>query len=410
MQIPLGKFIGSILILIGTAIGAGMLALPLISAVAGFTVAAVLMILVWALMTITGLLVLEVNLALEPRACSFSSMADRTLGKTGKVVAWIACLLLLYSLTAAYMAGAASLLSNLFETFLHFKIPNFINALLFTVVFGGIVYWSTKATDYANRCLISIKGMLLVITLALLMPHINFINLLYFPHMQGAMTFFAAAPIFLCAFGYHTVIPSLRIYIGDRPKELQRIIIWGSSVALIVYLLWLITTLGVVPYCGENSFTTINKNHGSIGEMLKVILILVKSPWVSIGINGFSNIAMTTSFLGVTLGLFDFLADGCKRPDTRNGRTQTALLTFIPPLIFAFYFPKGFVLALSYAAIFVTILEVILPALMVYKLRQSKYLVSSYKVFGNNILLYAIAIIGFLLIGLEIITSLRILQ
>lgn len=403
----ISKFIGSVLVVIGTMIGAGMLALPLVSAEAGFIWALLVTIATWALMTITGLLVLEVSLALDCFACSFSSMAEKTLGKGGKIVTWLVCLLLLYSLTAAYMAGASSLLSSVFDIFFHIKISNFISAVLFTLIFGGMVFWSTRATDYANRGLISIKGALLFITIVFLLPHINVSEILQSQHIAASGKYiFAMVPIFLCAFGYHTVIPSLRMYLGDKPKELKHMIVCGTTITLLVYLLWLATTLGVVPLVGENSFSSITKDNTSVAGLVNAITLLARSKWVSIGINGFSNVAMTTSFLGVTLGLFDFLADGCKRSDSRFGRTQTALVTFIPPLIFAFYFPGGFVLALEYAAIFVAILEIVLPALMVYKMRQNIDLHSPCLVCGGNTVLLLIAVIGFVLIFLQVINGL----
>lgn len=387
------------MILIGTIVGAGMLALPLVSGMSGFLYASLLMIAVWALMTITGLLVLEVNLSLDITACSFSSMADKTLGKPGKIITWITCLLLLYALTAAYMSGAASLLSVLMNS-CHIKVPNFMNAVFFTLVFGGAVFWSTKITDYFNRGLISIKGGLLLATLILLLPHINISNLLELHGSLETKCLIGTIPIFLCAFGYHTVIPSLRMYLGEQPRELKLIIILGTTISLIVYLLWLAVTLGIIPLTGTNSFTALAKSNGSVGELINTVTLLTNSKGLSSVINGFSDIAMTTSFLGVTLGLFDFLADGFKRPNTRYGRSQTALLTFVPPLIFAYYYPQGFILALKYAAIFVTILEVILPALMAYKLRVNltSPSPSSYRVFGGNKLLFIIAIIGFILI------------
>ena len=58
------KFIGSTLIVIGTAVGAGMLALPIISATFGFIWAVTILIIVGIVMTSTALLVLEVNLSL----------------------------------------------------------------------------------------------------------------------------------------------------------------------------------------------------------------------------------------------------------------------------------------------------------------------------------------------------------
>jgi amino acid permease len=209
-------------------------------------------------------------------------------------------------------------------------------------------------------------------------------------------------PVFLCSFGYHTVIPSLRIYVGDEPRTLRLIIISGTTISLLIYLLWLLANLGVVPLVGEHSFASIKTNNGSVEELIYTITLLTQNKLLTIVINGFSNIAMATSFLGVTLGLFDFLADAFKHPNTRYGRAKTAILTFTPPLVFAFYYPQGFLLALKYAAIFVTVLGVILPALMAYKLRTNKKFRLNYSVFGGNKLLTIIIIIGILLVGIQI--------
>lgn len=59
--------------------------------------------------------------------------------------------------------------------------------------------------------------------------------------------------------------------------------------------------------------------------------------------------ALATSFLGVALGLFDYLADLFQRSNTAAGRLQTGAITFPPPLAFALFYPRGFVMALGYA-------------------------------------------------------------
>ena len=404
------KFIGSILIVIGTIIGGGMLALPMVGAPVGSFFAIGVLTAMWVLMTITGLLVLEVNLSLDAHACSFSSMAEKTFGRLGKVVAWLSCLLLLYALTAAYISGASSLLKELFRFCFGVYIPNFISAALFVIILGGAVFWSTKATDFLNRGLISLKGILLFVTVGLLMPYVDVESTVTSGFTGANKYLFAVFPIFICAFGYSTVIPSIRIYFGDKPKELRNIIIFGTTTALVIYIIWLWTILNIVPLTGANSFEQIFSQKSSVGGLMGAINAIVGNKWVSYGLNGFSNIAMTTSFLGVTLGLFDFIADGFKRSDTRFGRLQTAAITFVPPIIFAVYFPQGFILALSYAAIFVTILEIILPALMVYKLRYAKNaVVQSYRVFGGKWLLFAVAIIGVALIVIQILINLHLL-
>ena len=117
----------------------------------------------------------------------------------------------------------------------------------------------------------------------------------------------------------------------------------------------------------------------------------------------FANIAVTTSFLGVSLGLFDFLADGFKRKNNKKGRLQTACLTFIPPLLFAIGYPDGFLIALSCAALFVIILEVILPSLIVFQLRYHKKVTLPYQAIGSKLAIVGVTAVGALLMVLQIL-------
>ena len=62
--------------------------------------------------------------------------------------------------------------------------------------------------------------------------------------------------------------------------------------------------------------------------------------------------------------------DGFRIKSTHSGKFTTCLLTFVPPLFFVYFFPKGFSFALQFAAIFVMILLAIMPALMVWRLKE----------------------------------------
>ncbi len=60
---------------------------------------------------------------------------------------------------------------------------------------------------------------------------------------------------------------------------------------------------------------------------------------------------------------------------TRNDKKPsvffTGAFTFVVPLVFALFYPEGFVMALGYAAIALSILAIIIPALIVWKLRKT---------------------------------------
>jgi tyrosine-specific transport protein len=117
-------------------------------------------------------------------------------------------------------------------------------------------------------------------------------------------------------------------------------------------------------------------------------------------VNIFADLALATSFLGVSLGLFDFFADAFKKGDGSKDRIKTALITFIPPLGFALFYPQGFIMALGYAAIALVILAVFLPVAMVYKQRSSKP-DAGYQVKGGNIGLALAALFGVLIISAQ---------
>jgi tyrosine-specific transport protein len=403
------KLIGSTLMVIGTAIGAGMLALPIISANTGFTLSSIIILISGILMLITGFIITEVNLAFPEYHNNFNTMASTLLGPIGKLVSWITSMLLLYAVLAAYIVGNQSLLTNLFHSF-NINIPTWINACAFVVILGGFVYWSTKAVDYLNRSLISVKGFLLIAGFVLLCPYVSVTTLSR--SISAATTGHALAmiPIFVISFGFHSVIPTIRNYIGTKKsKELKAVMTCGVAITASIYLFWLLVTLGSIPLSGEHSFDSLAKNKGSVGEFVNLISVVIHNKWVISSINGFADIAMTTSFLGIGIGLFDFLAEGFKRKDTRKGRLQTWLLTFIPPLIFALFYPKGFILALGYSAIFASILWIILPALMAYRLRHHATLSSPYRVFGGKFLLITVIIIGIGIITLQILTNLQVI-
>jgi tryptophan-specific transport protein len=82
--------------------------------------------------------------------------------------------------------------------------------------------------------------------------------------------------------------------------------------------------------------------------------------------------AILSSFIGVGLGLFDFLADCFKINDSKSGRAKTAVITFIPPLVFSLLFPFGFVIAIGYAGAAATVWTCFIPAMLVYRSRKLK--------------------------------------
>ncbi len=395
--------LGSALLLAGTTIGAGMLALPLASSNLGFGLMLIVMVLMWALMAYSALVMLEVNLATQPGATLFT-MARQTLGRRGQLIALAATLFLFYALTAAYIAGGASLMHDYIQELTATDLPQGYTTLGFTLLAGGFVYASTRMVDLANRLLFTLKIAAFISVILFLAPHVDSRQLHQLPTEQALLL--AALPIVFTSFGFHGSIPSLIAYQKGQnaasPVLLRRIMLIGSAIPLAVYILWEIVTLGVVPV---NELQQMVAAGGSVGELIGALGSATGDPrWIGNSLHLFSDLALVTSFLGVTLGLFDFLAEACQRPDTRSGRLQTALLTFVPPLLFALFYPRGFITALGYAAIALVVLAIALPVTMCLKLRREQH--AGYRVAGGTGALLLALGIGIALIAIQLAASL----
>ncbi len=97
---------------------------------------------------------------------------------------------------------------------------------------------------------------------------------------------------------------------------------------------------------------------------------VIQSESVKTTINAFSIAAILSSFIGVGLGVFDYLADFFKFDNTRAGRTRSWAVTFLPPLVLSVLFPTGFLIAIGYAGAVATIWTCIIPAILVKKARK----------------------------------------
>ncbi|AYZ55056.1 tyrosine transporter TyrP [Klebsiella oxytoca] len=388
------RTLGSILIVAGTTIGAGMLAMPLASAGVGFGVTLALLITLWALMCYTALLLLEVYQHV-PADMGLGSLAARYLGRYGQWATGFCMLFLLYALTAAYISGAGELLASSLNQWLDWTLPPAVGVLIFTAIGGTVVCIGTSLVDLFNRFLFSAKIIFLAIMLALLLPHIHQINLLTLPLQQGLAL--SAIPVIFTSFGFHGSIPSIVSYLGGDIRKLRRVFIIGSFIPLVAYIFWQLATLGSID---SPAFTALLAQNAGLNGLLEAIREVVASSHVELAVHLFADLALATSFLGVALGLFDYLADLFQRQNSAGGRLQSGLITFLPPLAFALFYPRGFVMALGYAGVALAVLALMLPSLLVMKSRQ-QHPDAPWRVAGGSAALWLVLLCGIAIVVIQ---------
>ncbi|MBP9841763.1 MAG: tyrosine transporter [Simkaniaceae bacterium] len=383
----LDHFLGGTLLVSGTTIGAGILALPVITGFIGFIPALCVFFVCWGMMLASAFFFLDVNLSLKGEP-NFISMARATLGRPAAWLNWIFYLLLLYSLLAAYIAGSAPLFQMGAERFLHYQLPQWGSYFCLPVLFAAFVYLGTGGVDLINRILMIGLGLAYAVIIGALPGHVDGRLL---THVDWSLTPLVTLVV-MTSFGYHIIIPSLTTYMSHDRTHLRWTLFIGSLIPLLAYLLWEVLTLGVVPL-------SLLEGAWQRGEGVSGVLAhLLQKPWISVAVHCFAFFTIVTSFLGVSLSLADFLTDGLKIKKSWEGRLLAMGLVFIPPLVFLFSYERGFMLALEYAGGLVAILLVIFPAMMAWTLKMPLY----YRTLPGRALLIVVMIFGLLVVGAEV--------
>lgn len=198
-------------------------------------------------------------------------------------------------------------------------------------------------------------------------------------------------PFCIISYGFHGNVPSLvKLYGTQGVENITRSIFIGTAFALLLYIFWLVVTMGNI---SRADFSPIIAKGGNIDVFVEAIGGLFTSTSMDLILTFFGNFAVASSLLAATLGLFDYIADLFHFSDDRFGRFKTALVTYLPPAVVCFILPGGFVYAIGYAGLAFTIWSVILPPFLV-KAARKRFPTAVYTAPCNNMILNLVIVMG----------------
>lgn len=382
MQDPKGSVLGGALLVAGTSIGGGMLALPVLTSQAGFIPSIVIYVFCWLFMASTGLLFLEVSQWVKGDA-NIVSMAEHTLGRPGKYFAWVVYLFLFYCLTVAYLVGCGNIVVELSQS----MIPDWMGPIIFALLFAPLILIPTALASSLNVFLVA----------GLAFSYFGFVflgyryvqtDLLAWQNWSYSMK---VLPIAFTSFAYQGIIPTLANHMHHDGKKIRQAILIGSFIPLIAYVIWEWLILGIVPIEGTGGLKEALAQGQNAVHPLKYF---IQSGSVYALGQAFAFFALVTSFLGVSLGLRDFLADGLTIRKDAKGKALLTILVFFIPLFIAVSYPHIFLIALDYAGGFgCALLLGLLPIVMTWVGRDQRQTPESdHQLPGGKIVLALLAL------------------
>jgi tyrosine-specific transport protein len=389
-----GHVVGGTLLIAATTIGVGMLALPVATGPGGLIPATAIYILTWLFMLCTGLLLLEVCIWM-PNDANLITMTNRLLGPVGRNICWVVYLFLFVAAMIAHVSGGGGTLRDITGG----ALPHWVSMVLYVLIFSPIVYLGTHSVDRFN--LILMGGVLISYLLFIFSAagHVD-VTLLKYADWSKALP---ALPILFTAFTYQLIIPTLMTYMERNVKKVRLAIILGSSIPLVVYLVWEVLILGIIPV------ETLKEAKVAGQTAVMPLKQFLGNPMIfKIG-NFFAFFVLTTSYIALSLAFLDFLADGLKVKKEGMKKVALCLAVFIPPTVIALVYPGIFLTALEYTGgISCALLFGLLPPLMVWVGRYvKKYERANPQLFGGKAMLIVLMVFIFFELILEVMNQFK---
>lgn len=332
---------------------------------------------------------------------------------------------LFFSLLSAYIAGVASIFSMIIDVGFDIScvIVGFVSAALITF---------QNACAKINRFLFLSKMIAFCILIAYCIVNFSSINLMTHTMSMKNIDLGKILPLFFTAFGFHGSIPYImKLHFSSNYNDtssyiriLKNVFFVSSLITLSVYLIWIFIVL-----------SNVSNDQLIVGANVSDLIVLLTGNnyynYFHLFVRVFAFCALMTSVIGVGFGLIDFVKeiftryikkmqlkycydslDAVKKCEKYNKSNITYVIStffvFFICTFIAFGAQFLFIKFLSFAALCLLFIAVIMPCLIVFQQRyvlkkecNADITMQNFITFGGKNLLIFNLLVGIILIVID---------
>ncbi|MBR1479960.1 MAG: amino acid permease [Alphaproteobacteria bacterium] len=364
------KQITAILLVAGTCIGGGTIALPIALAKLGVAASLTIMLLTWLLAYYTSLVSVELNLQSE-HGLSLGALGRAFSGKVAAFIGDASVKVLSYALLAVYIYGISSIIQKLAETywgytFSSFAIETWISAIIVVILLAPI-----KLISKVNYVAFLVFVTIFLTLVAIIAEGVNWHNIPWGVNTDSSGIASVVTVVFT-SFGYQVIFHTLRDYCGRNSVMLRRVFLIGSFIPAVVYMLWTSGVLSVISISEPAFFTQMIAGKIDVGDIVARLAAISKFPNFQIMVWWMSIFAIFTSIIGVGVGLVGSLDLSLQKISRLSSATfvrrcVVALIVVLPTYIVAAVVPNAFIRVLGFAGSILVVVAILLPIYLFFK-------------------------------------------
>ncbi|BAU01796.1 hypothetical protein LR48_Vigan10g176400 [Vigna angularis] len=319
------SFWGAVGLIVGTAVGPGMLGLPALTIKSGPFPSTIIILASWLYVISSIMIVAELCFDFMEEdgveEVSFTSLATNTLGTGFGAFVAVVYSSLSFSLLVACVAGIGSIFSPWFS-----QANVLVVHALFPLLVGTLIaFFPFNTIDVANGllCFLMLFSITGLVAIGISVARANIINSVAVASWKLS-SILPIIPVAVLTLGFHVITPFICKVAGNTLHEARKAILIGGAVPLVMVLSWNLIVLGLA---GTNSSTPTTSAD-------PISLLLSVNPSALSAVQGFAFSALATSLIGYavslpkqlldTLELVSGSAKVCNEHNSTNGRVGLA--------------------------------------------------------------------------------------
>lgn len=337
--------------IVGCGIGSGCLGTAYAARLAGFPVIAFWLVVSGVFTLISMLYVAETALRTK-KMIQLPGLAEKYVGKIGKVFIFLAVVINSISCLIAYFNGSGAIFHQAFG------IPNWAGTLIFMIPAVVVTWFGLKAVGMAGKYMSSIMAILIIVlTVASIFSKDAEVSRLFTSNWKYAIPVFNVA-----AFSYigQYLVPDLARGLAHDTKKLAPSLLTGQIIVMVLLILVPLGCFVVNPADEITQVATI-----AWGEAIGL--------WAFFMANILAIIAMFTSFCPITQTLISNVVDFFRFKSDSDIKTRLPIMIVIVgiPLVLTLSGMVGFVNAIYFSGTFAAAIMAILPIFMIRGARKN---------------------------------------
>ena len=362
------KLLGSVFLLAGTAIGSGMLSLPIVLSKDGIRLSLLIMLAFTWVTYFSSIIRCDLNIHSDSRF-SLQDVGEYFSGNIAKQIGSISFKLLSYSLMAAYLHGAASLLN----VFLNYDLR--VTIVLLGIFAILVLLLNTTVIVKTNKTLFIVMMVALFAVIFDMLSRFNFSNsnIPGISSSLSAWTLLSALPIAFTAFGFQGSLHSMTKFVENDEKLIKKACFYGSLTPAIVYISWISCVMFVVFNSSTEFFHKMITSDVSVDELILCLTNKLGSSHLKSIMCVISALALSTSAIGVGVAIFDEWKYSFEKK-SHDSKIIPAIISIVPPILIAATVENAFIKVLNISGIILSVIAIFLPCSLYIEMAKIKHL------------------------------------